>query len=496
MHIIVLTLDCTAFRSARSTCSLILCSNPSFLDFWNLEACRRALLRYLARSDLSALRLVCHGISEQVTDQAFSSIDITFRAGTFSKSARLAALQRIGHHIKEVTFYLPRNMDTRLPPLIDPYSGEQKEFVWKPSAATSTKQPRYGNTEITDLLIRQYPPLFHAATNVQSFVNAMSSLTNLQHLRVSCLGAEEAIPRRAQGTNIMQVALTSLLYAVEQARFKHLDTVTLSNIWHTDIVALSSLSMCPNPGSAKRWSNVRTLDISMSLGPHLSIKNDQLKLLREYIRAYKGLRRFSFRWIGVRGPSPLPELVSEQKNTHPAFRDASPSSSAALFSHLEYLTLSNVTISAPQVQRMIQTHKSILKEVDLENVVLQDGSWHDALATMNGVEVKTKPPYTAEEGDVPIMLAPSILLPQTRPKTQKAEHKGQTSEATDRARKMLLADEIRQRESSGHRPKKANDRDRKRKKAKGTTTSPVQQLKRKCGDLLGWRRNGPTLIVG
>jgi hypothetical protein len=492
MHVIVLTLDCTAFRSARSTCSLILCSNPSFLEFWNLEACRGGLLRHLAPSDLSALRLVCHGISEQVTDQAFSSIDITFRARTFSKSARLAALQRIGHYIKDVTFHLPRNTDTRLPPLVDPYSGEQKEFVWKPSAATSTKRPRYGTTEIADLLIRQYPPLFHAATNVQSFINAMSSLTNLQHLRVSCLGAEEAIPRRAQGTDIMQVALTSLLYAVERAKFKHLDTVTLSNIWHTDIIALSSLSKCANPGSAKRWSNVRILDISVSLGFHSPIKNDQLKLLREYIRGYRGLRRFSFQWIGARGLSPLPELLIEQKNTHPAFRDASLSTSAALFPHLEYLTLNNVIISAPQIQRLLQTHKSTLKEVDLENVVLKDGNWHDALATMDGVDVKTKAPHTAEEGDVPIMLAPSMFLPQTQP----MDHRGQTSEATDRARKMLLADEIRQRESSGHRSKKAGDRDRKRKKVKDTTTSPVQQLKRKCGDLLGWTRNGPTLIVG
>jgi hypothetical protein len=495
VQVTIITLICTAFRSERSTCNLILCSTPSFLEFWNLEACRGGLFHHLTRPDLSALRLVCHGISERVTDQAFTSVDITLRARTFSKPARLAALQRIGHHVKELTFHLPRNMDTRLPPLIDPYSGEQREFVWKPSAATSTKQSRYGDTDIAELLIRQYPPLFHAATNVQSFISAMSSLTNLQHLRVSCLGAEEAIPRRAQGTDIMQVAITSLLYAIERANLKHLDTITLSNIWHTDIIALPSLAMCADPGSAKRWSNVRVLDISMSLGSHSSIKNDQLKLLREYIRGYKGLRRLSFRWIGARGPSPLSELVLEQKNTHPAFRDASPSSSAALFPHLEYLTLSNVVVPAPQIQRLIQTHKSTLLEVDLENVILKDGNWHDALATMNGVDIKTKTPCAAEEGDVPIMLAPSMLLPQTRPKIPKAECKGQTTEATDRARKILLADEIRQRESSGHRSRKASDRDRKRKKVKDTTASPVQQFKRKCGDLLGWRRNGPTLIV-
>jgi hypothetical protein len=392
-------------------------------------------------------------------------------------------------------------MDTRLPPLIDPYSGEQKEFVWKPSSAQSdvggsTKQPRYGYTEIAELLIRQYPPLFHAATNVQSFISTMSCLTNLQHLRVSCIGEGESMPRRAQGTDIMEVALTSLLHAVEQARLKHLHTVTLSNIWHTDIAALSSLTRSANPSSVKRWSNVRILNISMSLGTNSTVKNDQLSLLREHIRSYKGLRRLSFQWIGARGPSPLPDLVLEHTNTHPAFRGASTPSSIALFPHLKYFTLSNVVISAPQLQRLMQTHKTTLQDVDLENVVLKDGNWHDTLTHLNGVDIRSMSPCTMEEGYVPIMLAPSMLLPKVKPKVPEAEPKGQTSEATDRARRILLADEIRQRESSGHRSRKSGDRDRNRKKVKDTTVSPVQQFKRKCGDLLGWRRNGPTLIVG
>ena len=190
-------------------------------------------------------------------------------------------------------------MDTTLPPLTDPWTGEQKAVVWKPSAAPSydagSSTRRYGDTEIAELLIRQYPPLFHAATNVQSFINAMSALTNLQHLRISCIEAEGAIPLRAQGTDIMEIALTSLFYAVEQARFKHLDTITLSNIRRTDINALSSLTMHTHAGSAKRWSNIRILDISMSLPSTPSIKKDQLKLLHEYIRNYKGLHRLSFR---------------------------------------------------------------------------------------------------------------------------------------------------------------------------------------------------------
>ncbi|CAD0106567.1 unnamed protein product [Aureobasidium uvarum] len=294
----------------------------------------------------------------------------------------------------------------------------------------------------------------------------------------------------------MEIALTSLVHAIEKVKFKHLDTVTLSNIRPTDITALSSLAMGAHPGSAKSRSNIRVLDITMSSGPNPIVENDQMKLLRKYIRSHKGLHRFSFRWIGTRGPSPLPELAVEQ-NTHPAFRNTALASSTPLFPHLKHLTLSNVVISALHIQRLMQTHKTTLTEVELENVVLVDGTWHDALSTTNGVELGTNPVLPTEQGDVPIMLAPGIFAPHPQPKKSKAEHRGQASEATNRARKLLLADEYQQVESSSLQARKFIARDRKRKKVKEVTTSPVQQLKRKCGDLFGWKmKNGPTLVVG
>lgn len=389
-------------------------------------------------------------------------------------------------------------METTLPPLIDPWTGEQKPFIWKPSIAqsriaeNSTKQPRYGDEQTTDLLIRQYPPLFHAAANVQSFVTAMSCLENLQHLKISCAAAEEVTPSRAHGTDIVEIALTSLRCAIEEARLKHLDTLTLSNIRSIDIMALSHPAISARPGSSLSWSKVRVLDITVYSEPDSTAKSDQLKLLRKYARGYKSLRRFSFRWIGARGPSPLPELASEQKtSTHPACRHASPSTPAQLFPHLGYLALDNVMISAIQVERLMQTHKSTLRQIDLKNVVLKNGSWHDALATMYGVDVKTKTTSITEEGDVPIMLAPSMLPTQTQPKMPKAEFSDQTNKAAERARRMLLADEIRQGKSLSRQSKRVDNRKQRKKMAESMTTSPYQELKRKCGDLLGWKmRNG------
>ncbi|KAG9679372.1 hypothetical protein KCU99_g1404, partial [Aureobasidium melanogenum] len=395
-------------------------------------------------------------------------------------------------------------MDTALPPLIDPWTGEQRTFAWKSSIAQGriaekpAKQPRYGDVQTTDLLIRQYPPLFHAALNVRSFVTAMSCLTNLQHLKVSRAAADGAVPSRAQGTDIMEIVLTSLRCAIEEARLKHLDTITLSNIRSTDIIALSPPAISAHPGSAKCWSKIRALDITMFSGSDSIAESDQLKLQRKYIRGYKGLHRLSFRWIGTRGLSPLPELALEDKSsTHPALRHTSPSTPAPLFPRLEYLTLNNVVISATQVQRLMQAHKSTLIEIDLENVVLKGGSWHDALATMDGVDVKTKAASITEEGDVPIMLAPSMLPPQTRPKILKKDYGDQTNEATKRARRMLLADEIRQGDSSSRQSKRVDNKERRKKRVEGMTTLPYRQWKRKFGDLLGWRmKNGPTLVVG
>lgn len=391
-----------------------------------------------------------------------------------------------------------------MPPLIDPWTGEQKPFIWRPSIAQghmaekSAKQLRYGDEQTTELLVRQYPPLFHAATNVRSFVAAMSCLINLQHVRISCAAADGVIPPGAQGTDVVAIALTSLRCAIEEARLKHLDTLTLSSICSADIIALSPPAISAHPGSALSWCKVRVLDITMYSEPDPMAEADQLKLLRKYVHGYKGLRRFSFKWIGTRGPSPLPELPLEQKtSTHPAFRHTSASTPAPLFPHLEYLALDNVVISAIQVKRLMQTHKSTMIEIDLENVVLKDGSWHDTLVTMDGVDVKTKATSITEEGDVPIMLAPSMIPPQTPPKMPKAEHSNQTSEATERARKMLLADEFRQGDSLGRQSKRVDNKERRKKRVKDMTISPYQQLKRKCGDLSSWRmRNGPTLVVG
>ncbi|KAK4935811.1 hypothetical protein LTR66_015412, partial [Elasticomyces elasticus] len=159
-------------RGCNSFCSLVLSFNPAFSRFWLAERCRDSFLSHVEKEDLPSIRLVCHDFRERASSRLFDELDITFKASTFTKPARIAALDRIGHHVNTLNFSLPHTTETFLPPLIDPVTGEERSFTYvpqvKPPATIIDKirQPKYGDWETTDVLIKQYPPLFHAATNV------------------------------------------------------------------------------------------------------------------------------------------------------------------------------------------------------------------------------------------------------------------------------------------------------------------------------------------
>ncbi|KAJ5391186.1 hypothetical protein N7509_006676 [Penicillium cosmopolitanum] len=84
---------------------------------------------------------------------------------------------------------MPHSPETFLPPVINSTTGKKQTFLYAPqSHKMASKIPRYGTWEMTDLFVKQYPPLFHAATDVRAFVRALSSMPNLRHLRINCEG--------------------------------------------------------------------------------------------------------------------------------------------------------------------------------------------------------------------------------------------------------------------------------------------------------------------
>ncbi|RMZ67331.1 Fatty acid-binding [Pyrenophora seminiperda CCB06] len=182
--------------------------------------------------DLSNLRLVCHDFSAKAAPRLFEKMTVTFKTSTFSKPARIDALSRIGRHVKTFTFHMPHGPETCLPPIIDPLTGAEKQFIYEPQVQipqhgpAKDKAPKYGSWEMQDLLIKQYPPLFHAATNVPAFCAAFSEMINLIHLKISCPGFTGIRHRRG----VVDYALISLRIAIERAPLYSLSALSLHPI--------------------------------------------------------------------------------------------------------------------------------------------------------------------------------------------------------------------------------------------------------------------------
>jgi hypothetical protein len=120
------------------------------------------------------MRLVCDKFAVDLEASLFADIEIRFRSSTFNRPSRMAALERIGRHIQAMTFRIPHDRTTFLPPILDPIAGTERTLVYAPSGCNN---PKYGSREMANLLVKQYPPLFHAATNIPSFVKALAMMS-------------------------------------------------------------------------------------------------------------------------------------------------------------------------------------------------------------------------------------------------------------------------------------------------------------------------------
>lgn len=230
-------------------------TSSAFLRFWHSEDCRDTFLAHVEREDLPNLRLACHDFSSRAAPFLFEEIAVTFKTTTFTRPARMAALERIGHHVRTFSFTMPHTADTFLPPLIDPITGEERSFVYTPlvykssTPAGKVRQPKYGSWEVTDLLVQQYPPLFHAATNISAFVRLISALPYLSHLKVSCPDQEFAQKYRR---SVVDYALISLRVAIERTSPELLDTLSFLPIHPAGLFYLQPLhGFGATPGSPR-----------------------------------------------------------------------------------------------------------------------------------------------------------------------------------------------------------------------------------------------------
>jgi hypothetical protein len=390
----------------------VLCDSSTLLKFWLEDSCRETLLSCLSKIDLARLRLVCHDFGVRAAPALFADLHITFSTN-FTKPSKLAALDRLGFYVKSLQFNIPHTRDTFLPPLIEPETGEELSFTYTPSIQEpSGRRPKYGDIGTTEILTRQYPPLFHAATHVSAFVRAFSAFINLEHLTVSCSGYETSQRFRR---SVVDYTLISLRIAVEKNCLNALDTLTLSPIHPGGLIYLAPLlGFGASPRSASRWSRIRNLIVHANSLPAKASERepDQLKLLQTYLRNFQqNLETFDFRWIGHRGQLPFrrPSL-SGPCDGHPAHARTTGAARTArkapslVFPKIKCVKVENVSAASHEISAFISMHKNTVEELDLEDIDLTQGTWDDALEPLtkrSHLQART------ESADIPIMLSPT-----------------------------------------------------------------------------------------
>jgi len=374
-------------------------ASPVFIRLWRDEGLRATLLSQLDTESICALRLTSSECCELTTPALFTRTRLTFTPSALTRTSRLEALSRIGHHIQHLTFSMPHNPATFLPPLLNPMTGREVNFLYTPhtSCASVTQRPKYGSPELGDLLTQQYPPIFHAATNVPAFIKALSQMPNLRHLTISCPGQD---PAQRYRRDAVDYALISLRIAIERAPLLKLEKLSLSHIHPSGLHYLRHMpGFGTTPSAGRRWKQIKKLHITMDSWDFLGLRpgRDHLKILDDYVRSFSSnLEKVSFGWNGRKGPCPFTlfsdPLFAPSRRTVKLFAEVTspmsplpdaPPRPAMRFPKLRYMQVRNSTMSVEQVSDFILSHRHTVREFDFENVsLLNGGTWEDALAPL------------------------------------------------------------------------------------------------------------------
>ncbi|KAI0471358.1 hypothetical protein F4859DRAFT_505188 [Xylaria cf. heliscus] len=369
-----------------------------FYCLWQDSRIREALFELLPKEDICNVRLASSACCNLVTKRLFLRTHLTFTANSFTRQPKIQALSRIGHYIEHLTFYFPHSNATFLPPLIHPQSGREISFLYTPhtSMGSVLERPKFANEGLGEILTSQYPPLFHAASNVPSFINAMKHLINIRHLTIKTPGQD---PKERYRRDIVDYALISLRVALERAPMKKLNKLSLS-VHPSALLYLRPVQgFGCSPSAGRRWRQIRKMHINVDswdfYGPSPGL--DHLKIIQDFLYNYStSLEKLSFTWYGRKGPCPIAlaadPLFAPPRNSLKLFREVTspmsplppvPPRKPVVFRKLRYLAVRNATMNAAQVADLVESHQHCVREFDFENsVLISDGNWDDALAPL------------------------------------------------------------------------------------------------------------------
>ncbi|KAK3060629.1 hypothetical protein LTS18_008109, partial [Coniosporium uncinatum] len=342
-----------------------------------------------------------------------------------------------------LNFRVPHRADSFLPPLVDD-EGKERNFVYTPQASRSVRQkePKYGDA--TDLVIRQYPALFHASTNIPAFIKFFSAIPNLSHLRISGPGQDPAYRYRR---STVDYALISLRIAIERSHLEYLDTLSLLPIHPGSLFYLHPLlGIGVAPNSTKQWAKIKKLNIHMDSFPFSrTTRNEHLKILHSYLRNFSPtLTRLSFRWKGSQGPSPLTLDCEPCLQIRPAswsstsdggssvYSESSSSSSTRSirrplhFPKLRSMELENCVMDSSQVSSFVDRHARTLYSFAFEDILLRTGDWDHALEPLTHLAgsdawKRSQRKEQEEVMDVPLLFPPVEEMPRSMERLERGE---------------------------------------------------------------------------
>ncbi|KAI1284060.1 hypothetical protein F5Y07DRAFT_385616 [Xylaria sp. FL0933] len=369
-----------------------------FYCLWQKGRVSETLFEALSNEDIGNVRLANSACCNLVTKRLFLRTHLTFTPSSFTRQTKVQALSRIGHYIEHLTFYFPHSNATFLPPLIHPESGREISFLYTPhtSMGSVLERPKFANEGLGEILTSQYPPLFHAASNVPSFINAMKHLVNIRHLTIKTPGQD---PQERYRRDIVDYALISLRVALERAPMKKLNKLSLSVHPSAFLYLRPVQGFGCTPSAGRRWKQIRKMHINVDswdfYGPSPGL--DNLKIIQDFLYNYStSLEKLSFTWHGRKGPCPIAlaadPLFAPPRNSLKLFREVTspmsplppaPPRKPVVFRKLRYLAVRNATLNAAQVADIVTAHQHCVREFDFENsVLIGEGNWDEALAPL------------------------------------------------------------------------------------------------------------------